>query len=135
MNIPKTIAIDYGEKYYGLAVTDELGMLAIPLSTVVASSQEKFLAHFRKIVTAHKPELILIGLPLGLENKPTQTSIQVEQFAELLDQKLQIPHQFWNETLTTKMAEAKKSKQATASHSEAARIMLQEYLDYLHTGI
>lgn len=135
MNIPKTIAIDYGEKYYGLAVTDELGILAVPLTTLVASTQDKFFAQFRKVVANHQPAQFLIGLPLGLDNKPTQTSVLVEKFAIALDQKFQLPHKFWNETLTSKIAEAKKSKQSTASHSEAARIMLQEYLDYLHTGI
>lgn len=131
----QVIALDYGTKYIGVAKTDETGTLAVRSNTLIVGKKTA-LQLVEELIATDKPELLLIGLPEGLDGKPTQISKQVEVFAEQVMQNTGITYRLWNETNTSKQAESKfKDAQDIASHSEAARIMLQEYLNFIHTGV
>jgi putative transcription antitermination factor YqgF len=131
----KILAIDYGTKHVGVATNDDTGTLAIPLTTLIVGRKTN-LELVAELAIEKQIELFLIGLPTGLDGKPTKISQEVENFARNLSELTGIPHKFWNETNTSVQAAQRfKDDKNIASHSEAARIMLQEYLDFLKTGI
>ncbi len=131
----KVLAVDYGTKHVGVAISDDSETIAMPLTTLIVGRKTS-LELVVELALKEKVDLFLIGLPTGLEGKPTKISQEVEVFARNLSELTNIPHKLWNETNTSLQAAAKfKNDQDIASHSEAARIMLQEYLDFIKTGI
>ena len=78
----RILAIDHGSKRMGIAVSDELKMIAQPLEYILAEPSDKFLARLNELINDKEVELILIGMP-GIENslrltrpsgfKPTST--------------------------------------------------------------
>jgi putative transcription antitermination factor YqgF len=134
--IDKILAIDYGSKFTGFALSDETGTLATALPPLIQTNTQKQQIFISQLVKRHEINHILLGLPTGLAQKPTQISKQVEKFGEEVARLTGLPVKYWNETGTSKQAEQSfNRKKALQSHSEAARIMLQEFLDFQRTGI
>ncbi|HEX9805048.1 MAG TPA: Holliday junction resolvase RuvX [Candidatus Dojkabacteria bacterium] len=129
------LAIDYGKRKIGLALSDEDKIFAAPLPMMLVKSDDEAVEGIITIMqSAGFVESILLGLPLGFDFKPTQMSRIVKKFAEKLKKKIdtEIKIAFTNEVLTSKQAEQGRSKKfkKEKSDSEAARIFLQEYLDH-----
>lgn len=120
----KVLAIDWGEKRIGLAVSH--GELAEPLG-VVGSVEELI-----KVTKDHKVERIVLGLPEGKHRKG------VERLGMRLEEELGVEVVFWSEVLSTKVAlqraiEVGKGRKARRElDAPAAAILLQEYLDTAH---
>jgi putative Holliday junction resolvase len=130
------IGVDYGTKHLGLAVSDKSQRIAEAIPPKVVRNARHAQETLGKTVKHLQAGHILYGLPTGVQNKETQMSKEVRAFAEAVYDKNHVPYSFWNESYTSHQAErlVKRSKKEK-SHSEAARIILQEYLDFLATGI
>jgi putative holliday junction resolvase len=118
------LGIDYGRRRVGLAISDESESIAQGIDAVLRDKQNKF---FIKLI---------IGIPLGYNGKPTQMSNEVVEFASDLKELSGIEYVMWNETSTSEIARF--NLRDTGKYnidSEAARIILQEYLDFKKTGI
>lgn len=125
------LAIDYGTKRIGLALSDETETIAQAIEPIIVKNNRTAFIRIHELITLHKLTKILLGLPLGYDEKPTQISIEVEKFAKKVAEKFNIETAFWNETLTSKMAGVKiKDKRNGKLDSESARILLQEYLNF-----
>ena len=73
--MPRLIAIDYGTKRTGLAVTDPLGIIASPLETVDTKQLERFLADY---FTREDVAVIVVGYPRQMNGKPSDTMRYIE---------------------------------------------------------
>jgi putative Holliday junction resolvase len=132
----RIIAIDYGTKRVGVAVTDPDQIIASGLDTVHSKDIVSFL---EKYVTSEDVECIVIGEPKRLNNEPSQVAEVVNNFAKHLSRKFpEIKIERYDERFTSKMAFQsmidsglkKKVRQDKALVDEiSATIILQSYME------
>jgi putative holliday junction resolvase len=130
------LGIDYGRRRVGLAISDESESIAQGIDAVLRDKQNKFLQELLEIIKTRAIIKLIIGIPLGYNGKPTQMSNEVVEFASDLKELSGIEYVMWNETSTSEIARF--NLRDTGKYnidSEAARIILQEYLDFKKTGI
>ncbi len=84
------LAVDYGTKRMGLALSDETETIAQAIEPIIVNNDRTPLIRIHELITIHKLNRILFGLPLGYEEKPTQISLQVEKFAQKIAAKFNI---------------------------------------------
>ena len=132
----RIMAIDYGRKRTGIAVTDSLQMIANGLTTVPSGELVKFIQSYM----AKEPvELIVVGQPKQMNNEPSENMRYVQAFVTHLKRTLpQIPVEYYDERFTSVMAHQamlegglrKKKRQEKALVDEiSAVIILQAYLE------
>jgi putative holliday junction resolvase len=131
----RILAIDYGLKRTGIAVTDPLQIIASALTTIESARIFTFLEDYFK---KEKVELILIGDPKNLDDSPTDISDDVQRIIQILQRKFpQIPVKTVDERYSSIMASRalldmnmKKSRRREKGLVDqvAAAMMLQEYL-------
>lgn len=131
----RILAIDYGQKRTGLAVTDEMQIIASGLTTVPSETTLSFLQQY---FTNENVEKVLIGQPMQMNYTPSESTGIIEAFVQKF-QKLfpQMPVERVDERFTSKMAQKamfasglkKKQRQNKALVDEiSATIMLQDFL-------
>jgi putative Holliday junction resolvase len=130
----KILGIDYGEKRIGLAISDKKGLIARPLSPLKVRSVSDAVAKVQRMLGTQGVKRIVVGLPLGRQGNETQQSIKTRYFTDALRNTSEIQVEYWNEAFstsraTTKVGKSKKKKKKKLD-SEAARIILQEYLNF-----
>lgn len=131
----RILAIDYGRKRCGIAVTDPLQIIATGLQTV---DTKELISFLKKYFVAESVELVLIGLPKNLNNTDTDGTIFVERFIPIFIKNFPaIPIQTLDERFTSKMAKQtmldsglkKKDRRNKALLDEiSATILLQGYM-------
>ncbi len=125
------IALDYGTKRVGVAISEDTESIALAVDAIVYTSYEELIEEIGKLIKKYSPNTILLGLPLGHEEKPTQMSNQIKDFALDLEERYRVSTKFWNEVMTSKMAgKIVKDNRKGNLDSQSARIILQEYLDF-----
>ena len=98
----RILAIDYGLKRTGLAVTDPSQIIASPLDTIPTHTAVEFL---QKYVATEQVEQIVIGMPKNLDNQDTNSTPFVRSFIDLLKKKLPAVEIFQvDERFTSKIA-------------------------------
>src|SRR6266853_5300562 len=75
------LAIDYGKKRLGLALSDEHGVTAKPFATWTRINRRRDLARLRKLVRQQAVRRIVVGLPLHLDGTPSELSTEAKSFA------------------------------------------------------
>lgn len=131
----KILALDYGEKRIGYAVSDVTRTIAFPREALAAKPEEKFFAKLKEIVRVEGISKIIIGVPLDEDNEDTVTSRRAKKFGEAIARHLMLPIEFIDEFNSTKEALSKipfrkdRRKKGVAD-AIAAQIILQRYLDY-----
>jgi putative Holliday junction resolvase len=99
----RIIAIDYGTKRVGLAVTDPLQMIATPLDTVHAKDVITYLEQY---LQREAVEAFVVGQPLQLDGTDSQSAVHVEKFVSLLRKKFPDQQVFrTDERFTSKIAQ------------------------------
>jgi putative Holliday junction resolvase len=131
----RILAIDYGKVRTGIAVTDELQIIASGLTTVATEHLFSFLEEY---VSTEHVELFLVGEPKQMDNTPSQSEALIIPFLVALEKKHpEIPIKRVDERFTSKMAFqtmidsglSKKKRQNKALVDEiSATIILQTYL-------
>lgn len=132
----RILAIDYGTKRTGFAVTDPLKIIASSLETVQTNVAMQYIKDY---VNKEDVECFVIGLPVGLDGKETDNTKPAQSFANKL--KKNFPEKmvhFVDERFTSKMAEAsmiaggmkKKDRRVKGNVDKiSAAIILQSYLE------
>jgi putative Holliday junction resolvase len=135
----RILALDHGTKRVGIAVSDELKVIAQPLEFVPAAPIDSFLARLRQLVVEKEVELILVGLPRNMDGSYGPAAQKVQEFVNWLKQSVTVPIKTWDERLTSAQAnrlliQADVRRQARKEKVDkmAAAILLQSYLDGLH---
>lgn len=132
----RILALDYGRKRTGIAVTDELRLIASGLTTVSTNELLKFLENY---VDNEVVDQIVVGEPKQMNNEPSESEEPIKSFLKKLTKKLpQISITRQDERFTSKMAMAsmieggmgKKKRQNKALVDEiSATLILQAYLN------
>jgi putative Holliday junction resolvase len=97
----RLLAIDYGEKRIGLALTDLMQIFAKPFETMANEGYTKTIRQINQLVVEKQVSKVILGLPLGLEGQETDKTREVLAFAEKLKPELSVPLEMWDERLTT----------------------------------
>ena len=135
----RIMAIDYGKKRTGLAVTDPLQIICTGLETI---NSHELIPYLKKYFTTEQVELILIGLPLNLDESETHGTAPAKNAIERIQKAFPlIPIKTVDERYTSKMAVnamldmgmKKKDRQVKGNVDViAATIMLQTYMEHNH---
>jgi putative Holliday junction resolvase len=132
----RILALDYGTKRIGVALSDELGWTAQPLETFERRTLERDIAHIHDLVRTHDVRQVLLGLPLRLNGKEGPAVQAVHEFIARLGEVLPAPIVTWDERMTTKAAEelliasdVSRKKRKGVVDRVAAAILLQSYLE------
>jgi putative Holliday junction resolvase len=99
--VGRTMAIDYGTKRIGLAVTDELGLTAQGLPTLHRTNKRNDFDHLRRTIKQFGVSEIVIGLPLCMSGDEGVQSEKVKQFANAVRARFKIPIHLMDERLTS----------------------------------
>lgn len=134
----RILAIDYGLKRVGFAVSDPLGLTAQPLATLVRQSEADLLDRIRSLIAEKEVSKIVVGLPINMNGTLGPKAEEAKRFAGQLSAALGLPVELWDERLTSWQAEQYLSEAGLSPRKErrkgrvdrmAAQIMLQSYLD------
>lgn len=97
----RVLAIDYGRKRIGLAISDALGMMAHGLPTLHRRSPRKDLEELRALAVEREVSLLLVGNPLHLNGDRSEMSEEAEAFARKLSGRAGIPYRMWDERMSS----------------------------------
>jgi putative pre-16S rRNA nuclease len=133
------VGLDFGRARIGLAISDELQLLAHPLETIPAN--EHALSRIAQIVHERKVDQVVIGMPRQMNGQMGAAATEVCQFVEKLRAILPCTIVPWDERLTTAAAHralrdaGKKTRQTRGYVDQvAAQMILQSYLDSRAAG-
>jgi putative Holliday junction resolvase len=145
------LAIDYGKKRLGLALSDEFCVTSRPYATWARINRRRDLARLRELVRQQGVRRIVVGLPLHLDGAPSEMSEEAKSFASRVEKALGLPVEMMDERLSSweaqetlsKMSSSTSGRRGSASRREnkkqapldsiAAAIILRDYLDRTHT--
>jgi putative Holliday junction resolvase len=132
----RVLGIDHGEARIGLAVSDELGMLAHPLETIHIKNTPDPLARIAAICERDRIAAIILGLPRNMNGTYGPAADKIRAFAENLRARVTCEVKLWDERLTSVAAQrslhevgrnVKNSREII--DQVAAQIILQSWLD------
>lgn len=141
MSIGRILAIDYGLARIGLAISNKPPLIASQLKTIHSKNLTDSLHQICEIVAEYEVEAIILGNPLHEDGQKSQMSGIIEHVKKqleetLLSRRLDVHIIMWDETMTSYQAYENllqkgftHKKAQEQLDAEAARIMLQEYLD------
>ena len=101
----KYLAIDYGLKRVGIAVSDMDGNFAFPRCTLKRETKATFFAALLALLDEEKAEAVVVGLPLHTDGTECLTTVQVRHFVESLKRRTALPVYWMNEFLSSAAAE------------------------------
>ncbi|HTL15760.1 MAG TPA: Holliday junction resolvase RuvX [Patescibacteria group bacterium] len=134
----RILALDHGTKRIGIAISDELKMIAQPLEFVPAEPFAKFLQRLKELVAEKQVEMVLVGMPRNMNGTYGPAALKVEEFVTVLRTALAVPIKTWDERLTSAQANrfliegnVRRDQRKQKVDQTAAAIMLQSYLDSL----
>ena len=134
----RVLAIDHGTVRMGIAMSDELKMIAQPLEFIPAEPFSGFLDRLKELLREYEVELILLGMPRNMDGSYGEASMKVREFEAVLKNSITAPIKTWDERLTSVQANraltqgrVKKKKKRQNVDSMSAAILLQSYLDGL----
>ena len=130
----RILAIDYGEKNLGIALSDGLGILAIPFS--VEQNNDKFQEILSDLILEKKVTKIIGGFPLSLKGKKGIQAERAKTFFDALSRKIKMDIELIDERFSTKLSEKKLREVAKRNQKDidkfAAAIILESYLEKIN---
>ncbi len=129
----KLIGLDVGDRWTGIALSDELHIIASPYETVDSDELEKKIAY---LIDTQPISHIVVGYPITLRGTESDQTRKIRASKELWEKKFStVEWVLWDERLTSKQAarlkQAKTKEQKLKQHSVAAALILKSYLDHL----
>ncbi|MGE5327587.1 MAG: Holliday junction resolvase RuvX [Deltaproteobacteria bacterium] len=131
----RILAIDYGRKRIGLALSDELGLTAQPLGMLARTNRRNDLRRLREICRKHGVSRIIVGHPLHMTGAAGEMADEAARFSDRLAKELRMKVELVDERLTTWEAERmaaetqSKRRKGRALDDVAAAILLRDYLE------
>ena len=136
MKEARILAIDFGEKRIGLAVTDPLNIFAYPLSTL--QNDSKFWNNLSKIISEYSVVKIVLGYPLKESGEQSSSTKMVITFKEELEKRISLPVELIDERYSSDIAKQriiasvsskKKRRDKSLLDKNAAAVILEDYLN------
>lgn len=125
-----------GERRIGVALSDEMGLLAFPLTTIFHSDMAGDVSAVLRIAQERDAKEIVVGLPLSLDGRRGPQALSVEKFVAALEKRTSIPIKTWDERFSTQDAQrllqqvgVKPSREKGRLDAASAAVILQAYLD------
>jgi putative Holliday junction resolvase len=132
----RILALDHGTVRIGVAVSDELKLIATPLEYIPAEPFADFLARLKEILREKEVELIVIGMPRNMNGSYGPAALKVQDFVAVLKNSITTPIKLWDERLTSAQANrlliqggVRRGDRKKKVDKTAAAILLQSYLD------
>jgi len=133
----RALGLDHGDARIGVAISDELGMLAHPLTTIHVKAGDPIEA-IAQIVQRDQIANIVLGMPRNMDGSYGPAAERVQEFVTELKKVLPLRIKKWDERLTTSQAnrvllqgDVGRQKRKQVIDKMAAAILLQGYLDAL----
>ncbi len=134
----RILAIDHGTKRMGIAVSDELRMMAHPVEYIPAEPFSAFLSRLKELLHEKEVDLVLVGMPRNMDGSYGPAALKVQEFVAVLKDAIPMPIKVWDERLTSAQANrflieanVRREKRKEKVDRMAAAILLQSYLDGL----
>lgn len=134
------LALDVGTKTIGVAVSDELGIVASGVTTIRRTNLKADLDQLKGVIEDYNPEKVVVGIPYNIDGTVSKTGEMILDFAKALEKKFSIDIEYWDESFSTSNAEEKlieadlsRKKRKKVIDKMAAVIILQEYLESRNT--
>lgn len=135
----RIMGLDVGSQTIGVAVSDLFGWTAQGVETIRHTTRGKDFARLRHLADEYNVEEFVIGMPLNMNGTKGMRAEQTEKFAEALAAAFpDIPYHFWDERLTTVMAQRQlieadvsRKKRKKVIDKMAAVVILEGYLQHL----
>ncbi len=135
----RILAVDYGRKRIGMALSDELGLTAQPLATMTRVNRQTDLRRLREACRAHGVAHIIVGHPLHMTGEAGEMANEAARFAARLEKETGIGVELVDERLTSweakqtvaethSSASSKKRRREPLDHVAAA-VLLRDYLE------
>ena len=133
------LGVDLGETRTGVALSDDLRMLAHPMETIASKSQKTVAQRLQRIVAERQVKCVVVGLPRQMNGTLGPAAENAQRFVEKLRSLVSCEVVTWDERLSTVEAErllreaGKKTRETRSIRDQvAAQIILQCYLDRLN---
>jgi putative Holliday junction resolvase len=137
----RTMALDYGDRRIGIALSDEMGLAARPLMTLARTSWPEDLDRLGAIIREHDVRRIVVGLPLDMNGRKGRRARLTEVIIDRIRGATGLPVIPWDERLTTVQAEriliegdVSRARRRKVIDQVAAVILLQAWLDAQRAG-
>ena len=134
----RAMGLDVGEKRIGVAISDEGGSIATPLTTVARGTGRSGLEDVVRLAAEWEIDRLVVGLPTGMSGREGPQAAATRDYADELADRLgdDLPLVFWDERLTTAIADRVLRERGTRRADRkgqrdaiAAAVILQGYLD------
>ncbi len=132
----RILGLDHGTRRVGVAVSDEMHMIAQPLEYIAPEPFAEFLERLKEIIREKEIGLIVIGMPRNMDGSYGPAALKVQEFAAALKDAVTVPLKLWDERLTTSQAQkfliqggVRRNQRKEKVDKTAAAILLQSYLD------
>lgn len=132
----RILAIDYGQKRVGMAVSDPLGFTAQGIPTIEDATPKELLAEIARVCAEWSVGEIVVGFPVNMDGTLGPKADETSAFIERLKGAVSVPVLKWDERLTSREAGRlmieeglSRKKQRAQSDRIAATLILQNYLE------
>jgi putative Holliday junction resolvase len=132
----RVLAIDYGRKRIGLAISDELRLTARPLGTLERTNRRNDLRRLRELTRKQTVRRIVVGNPVRLDGSAGEMAEEAARFAARIQKELRLPVEMLDERLSSWVARdsatttnTKRSKKDAGLDAVAAAVILRDFLE------
>lgn len=132
------MALDVGSRTIGIACSDALLMTAQGIETIRRTSLENDFSRLRELISEYEVHELVVGMPKNMNGTKGDRAEKTEEFVEKMKAVIDLPVTFWDERLSTVMAERQliaadvsRKKRKGIIDKMAAIVILQGYLDRL----
>ena len=137
----RVVALDYGGKRIGVALSDELMLTAQPFTVIKRTSIAADIAEIGRIVDESGASLLIVGMPYNMDGTRGPQAERVGKFMAKLEKSITVPVLAWDERLSTVAVTrtlieggVTREKRKKVVDKLSASYILQGYLDSLHRG-
>ena len=130
------LALDYGTRRIGIAVSDEAAQFAFPAGFLACRGRERDLAALSQLLAERSIRRIVVGLPIHMDGRRGETAVAAEEFANAIAEMTGLPVEMLDERWTTREAERAlresrrgRKQRREAVDSAAATLLLRTFLE------
>lgn len=134
----RIMSLDVGSRTIGIACSDALLMTAQGIETIRRTSLEKDFNRLQELIAEYEVHELVVGMPKNMNGTKGERAEKTEEFVEKMKEVIDLPVTYWDERLSTVMAERQliaadvsRKKRKSVIDKMAAVVILQGYLDHL----
>lgn len=134
----RIMSLDVGSRTIGIACSDALLMTAQGIETIRRTSLEKDFNRLQELITEYEVHELVVGMPKNMNGTKGERAEKTEEFVKKMKEVIDLPVTYWDERLSTVMAERQliaadvsRKKRKSVIDKMAAVVILQGYLDRL----